>query len=161
MNAPAPRFTPKDPAFEARIRASFKTQRYLELLGVTLETVRPGYVEMHLPGRPDLRQQHGYFHGGAIASVFDSASAYAAYTLIPATDTILTVEYKLNLLAPGKGDRLIVRAHVVKPGRTLTVVQADAFGASAEGESLCSTTLQTLMAVPERPLTPWSEGELQ
>ncbi|MCX7355767.1 MAG: PaaI family thioesterase [Alphaproteobacteria bacterium] len=154
MNAPAPRFTPKDPAFEARIRASFLTQRYLALLGTTLETVRPGYVEMHLSGRPDLLQQHGYFHGGAIASLFDSASAYAAFTLIPSHETILTVEYKLNLLAPGKGDRLIVRAQVIKPGRTLTVVQADAFGASAEGESLCATTIQTLMAVPERPLTP-------
>jgi uncharacterized protein (TIGR00369 family) len=154
MNAPAPRFTPKDPAFEARVRASFLTQRFLTLVGATLEAVRPGYVEMHLPGRPDVRQQHGYFHGGAIATIFDSASAYAAFTLIPPHETILTVEYKLNLLAPGKGDRLIVRAQVVKPGRTLTVVQADAFGASAEGESLCATTMQTLMAVPERPLTP-------
>ena len=154
MNAPASRFTPKDPAFEARIRASFAGQRYLALLGVTLETVRPGHVEMHLPGRAEVRQQHGYFHGGAIASVFDCASAYAAYTLISPHETILTVEYKLNLLAPGKGDRLIVRARVIKPGRTLTVVQADAFGASAAGESLCATTIQTLMAVPERPLTP-------
>jgi uncharacterized protein (TIGR00369 family) len=154
MNAPAPGFTPKDPAFEPRIRASFLTQRYLALLGVTLETVRPGYVEMHLPGRADVRQQHGYFHGGAIASVFDSAAAYAAFTLIPPHETILTVEYKLNLLAPGKGDHLIVRAQVIKPGRTLTVVQADAFAAHASGETLCATTIQTLMAVPERPLTP-------
>jgi uncharacterized protein (TIGR00369 family) len=154
MNAPLPRFAPKDPDFESRIRASFASQRYLTLLGATLETVRPGSVEMHLPGRDDLRQQHGYFHGGAIASLFDSASAYAAFTLIPAHETILTVEYKLNLLAPGKGDRLIVRARVIKPGRTLTVVQADAFGASDGGESLCATTIQTLMAVPERALTP-------
>ena len=150
-----PEFTPKNPAFEARCRDSFARQPYMELLGATLEAVRPGYAEIHLPARAELRQQHGFVHGGAIASVLDSAAGYAAFSLMPADATVLTVEYKLNLLAPGQGALLVARGRVVKPGRTLTIVQADAYARADDGrETLCATSIQTLMALPGRPDAP-------
>lgn len=153
MNA-APEFTPKNPDFEARCRDSFARQPYMAHLGAVLATVSPGFAEIHLPARREMQQQHGYFHGGSIASVLDSAAGYAAFSLMPADATLLTVEYKLNFVAPGQGARLIARGQVVKPGRTLTVVQADAFAMVDGKETLCATSIQTLMALPGRADAP-------
>ena len=117
-------------------------------LGARLEAVRPGYAEIHLPFRSEVRQQDGYVYGGAIASILDSVAGYAAFSLVPADINILTVEYKLNFVNPGVGDLIIARGQVVKPGRTLTVVQADAYGRSDGAEKLVATSIQTLMALP-------------
>src|SRR5438552_11106050 len=122
MNAPA------DPHFAARIRASFGRQKAMALIGASLATVGPGAVEIALPFRDDLTQQKGYIHGGVIGMIADSAAGYAAYTLMPASASLVTVEYKLNLLAPALGS-LTARGEVVKPGRTLTVARAEVYAA--------------------------------
>ena len=119
----------------------------MELIGAEMTRVEPGFCEIRLPYRPQLTQQHGFVHGGIVGMIADSAGGYAAYTLFPADASILTVEYKLNLLAPGKGETLVARAHVVKPGRTLTVVRADVYAIHGANEVLCASMQQTLITL--------------
>jgi uncharacterized protein (TIGR00369 family) len=145
-----PAFQPANPAFESRCHDSFGRQPYMAHIGAKLAAVRAGYVEIHLGVRPELRQQHGFVHGGAIASILDSAAGYAAFSLLPAESTILTVEYKLNFVNPAEGDVIVARGQVVKPGRTLTVVQADAYAKVNGAEKLVATSIQTLMTLPDR-----------
>lgn len=142
---------PLDPDYATRVRASFARQGFMDHLGAELTLVAPGRCEVEVGHRPELTQQHGYFHGGVMASLADSAAGYAAYSLMPADATVLTVEYKLNMLRPGQGTRLVARARVVKPGRTLTVVQADVFACRGGAETLCLTSLQTLMRLDGQP----------
>ena len=149
-----PAFEPKTPNYEARCLDSFARQPFMAHLGARLVAVRPGFVEIRMAFRPEVRQQHGYFHGGSIASALDSAAGYAAFSLLPADSTILTVEYKLNFMNPGEGPELIARGQVVKPGRTLTVVQADAFVPHQGGERMVATSIQTLMAIPHKADAP-------
>lgn len=144
-------FEPLDDDYAARVRGSFARQPFMDHLGVRLTLVAPGRCEVAVPYRAQLTQQHGYFHGGVMASLADSAAGYAAYSLMPADATVLTVEYKLSILRPGRGDRLVARAVVIKPGRTLTVVQADVFALGNEGETQCVTSLQTLMRLDGQP----------
>src|SRR5579884_2759954 len=118
-------FQPPDPHYEERVRASFARQPFMGLLGAQLIAVGPGSCEIHLPYREDLGQQHGFFHAGTIATIADNAAGYAAYSLMDVGSSILTVEFKLNLLAPGNGTLLIARSQVIKPGRTLTVCLSD------------------------------------
>ena len=134
----------------ARIRASFGRQQMMQTIGAILESVTPGRVEIGLPFRAELTQQHGYLHAGVVATIADSACGYAAYTLMPADSSVLTVEYKINLLAPARGDRFVARAAVLRPGRTLTVAQADVFAFSGDREVRTATMLATLMALPNR-----------
>ncbi len=138
---------PKNPDYEARVRGSYARQGFMAYLGAILETVEPGFCEVHLVPRPELTQQHGFVHGGVLATLVDTASGYAAFSLMPADAAPLTVEYKLNILRPGGGDKLIARARVVKPGRTLNVVQADCFNVRGGAEEMCVTSLQTLMTM--------------
>lgn len=141
-------FTPANPAFEARVRDTFAAQAFLRLLGAQLEAVEPGYVEIALPKRPDLTQQHGLFHGGVTATLIDVAGGFAAQSLMPAERQVLTVEFKINLLAPGDGEQLVVRGEALRAGRTLTICQIDAYAVSAEGgETLCASGLGTYMSV--------------
>lgn len=123
----------------------------MQYLGAELTAVRPGQCEIRLPFKPQLSQQHGYFHGGVIGTIADSAGGYAAFTLMPAESGVLTVEYKLNLLAPGDGDLLIARGEVIKPGRSLVVSRADVAVVKNGRERLCATLLQTLMTMRGRP----------
>lgn len=137
---------PLDPAYAERVWQSFAQQRVMRLLGAELVDVQPGYCEIHLPFRPELSQQDGFFHGGIIGTIADSAGGYAGYSMMPADSRVLTVEYKLNLLAPAVGERLIARGHVVNAGRTLVVSRAD-IGVITDGrETLCATLLQTLIS---------------
>lgn len=147
-------FEPRDPAFEAKVRDSFTRQGIMAHLGAVLAAVAPGRVEIHLPYRPEVGQQHGYFHGGAIGTIADSAGGYAAFTLMPPGATVLTVEYKLNILAPGRGDLLIARGRVVRAGRTLTVAQAEVAVRRDGAETACALMQQTLMSLPESPDRP-------
>jgi uncharacterized protein (TIGR00369 family) len=116
-----------DPGFEARIRDSFARQRVMRLIGATIERIEPGVVEIELPFREDLAQQDGFVHAGIVATIVDSACGYAAYTLAPSASDVLSVEFKVNLLRPAVGERLVARGEVVKPGRTLSIVRGDVF----------------------------------
>src|ERR1700674_4997902 len=108
------------PEFAERVQRSFGRQRLMATLGATLERVSPGEVDIRLPFRDELTQQHGFLHAGAVTSVADSACGYAALTLMPPGAAVLTVEFKLNLLAPARGDAFVARARVRKAGRTVT-----------------------------------------
>ena len=150
--AGAARPAPADPAFAARVRASFARQPFMATLGGLLTRVDPGEVEIELPFREELTQQHGYLHAGVVAALADTACGYAAFTLMPADAAVLSVEFKLNLLAPARGERLIARGRVLRAGRTITACAADVAAIAAGGEeSLVASMLATIMAVHGRP----------
>ena len=144
MNAPA------DPHFAARIRASFGRQKAMTLIGASLTTVAPGIVEIALPFREDLTQQKGFIHGGVIGMIADTACGYAAYSLMPADSSLVTVEYKINILAPATAS-LVARGEVVKAGRTLTITRGDIY---AQDGKHVATMQQTLMMLPGTPDSP-------
>ena len=133
-----------------RVRESFARQGLMRHLGARLKELAEGRCEIEVDYREELTQQHGYFHAGVTAAIADSACGYAAYTLMGATDSVLTVEYKINLVAPAEGERLVARARVVRSGKTLKVCTADVFGVKGGKESLCATTLSTIMALAGR-----------
>src|SRR5437868_10551974 len=118
-----PTFEPKDPDFAARVRASFERQAAMKTIGATLSKIEPGVVHIELPWAPHLTQQHGFLHAGMLAAALDSACGYCAFTLMPHEAAVLTIEYKINLLAPAKGERFRMEGVVVKPGRTVTVAE--------------------------------------
>ncbi|ENO80753.1 MAG TPA: PaaI family thioesterase [Thauera sp.] len=142
-----PQFQPKDPGYAARVRASFGLQQAMQLIGAELAIVEPGYTEIHLPFKAEISQQHGYIHGGVVGMIADSAAGYAANTLTPADTSVLTVEYKLNLVAPADGQRLVARGEVIKPGRTLIITRAEVFAIRDEQWTLCAIMQQTIMAM--------------
>jgi uncharacterized protein (TIGR00369 family) len=129
----------------AAIRRSFERQAFMAHLGAEIVRVGDGTTELRLPRREELLQQHGYFHGGAIATLADVAGGYAGFTLMGPEDSVLTVEFKLNIMAPGDGDELRARGQVIRAGRTLTITRADVFVRKNGRETLCATALQTLM----------------
>ena len=147
----APAFTPQDPKFEARVRASFGRQGIMTLIGARLIRVEPGLVEIELPYRADLAQQHGFFHAGITSTIADTAGGYAAYSLMPADASVLTTEFKINLLAPADGELLRARGRVIKPGRTLTVCDVDVFAVKNGIATPCAKLLETLMCLEGRP----------
>jgi uncharacterized protein (TIGR00369 family) len=140
-------FQPADPAFEARVRASFGRQAAMRLIGATLSRVEPGVVAIELPYRADLTQQHGLVHGGITAMIADSAAGYAAYTLFPADSSILTVEFKINLVAPAAGERLVATGRVKKPGRTLTICEFEVVAHQGGRATMCALGLDTLICL--------------
>jgi uncharacterized protein (TIGR00369 family) len=135
--------------FAAIVRGSFNRQGLMHLLGATLEDVQPGYVNILLPFKEGLTQQHSYFHAGAITSVVDSACGYAALTLMPPDTEVLTIEYKVNFVAPARGEFAIARGHVLKPGRTVTVCQGEVIVVQDGVEKLCATMLATMISRQE------------
>ncbi|MGZ5038820.1 MAG: PaaI family thioesterase [Usitatibacter sp.] len=143
-------FVPADPQFEQRTRASFAKQGAMAHLGAVLEKVEPGRVEISLAFRPELSQQHGFFHAGIVSTIADSAGGYAGFTLFPSEAGVLTVEFKMSLLAAADGERAIAVGEVIRSGRTLTVCRLDAFVEKAGKRTHCATGLQTLMAVVGR-----------
>jgi uncharacterized protein (TIGR00369 family) len=145
-----PAFEVQDSAFEARVRGSFARQRVMQAIGASLTRVTPGEVEIVLPFRQDLTQQHGFLHAGIVSTIADSACGYAAYSLMPADAAVLTVEYKVNFLSPAQGDRMIARARVTKPGRTVSVCTCDVFAVKNGKERIVATMLGTVMTVRER-----------
>lgn len=150
MNAPS-RFQPADPGFAARVRASFGRQAAMRLIGARLSVVEPGFTEIELDYRDDLTQQKGYVHGGIIGMIADSACGYAAYSLMPASSSLVTVEYKINLLAPAVGESIVARGEVIKPGRTLSVTRAEIY-ARKDGKMVQIAAMQqTLMMLPDTP----------
>lgn len=146
-------FEAKDPDYAQRVKMSFSRQGVMAHLGARLCAIAPGYCEIQVRFAPELAQQHGYFHGGVIGTIADSAAGYAGYSLMPASSSVLTVEYKLNLLSPADGETLIARGHVVKPGRTLIIARADVSVLKGDSEKFCATLLQTLMCMTDTPDT--------
>lgn len=137
---------PSDPAFAPRIRASFAQQRVMALIGATLTLVEPGHVEITLPFRADLTQQHGYLHAGIVTTIADSACGYAALSLMPAGREVLSVEFKINLLRPAAGEQFLARGVVLKPGQTLSVTRADVLAITGGRSSLIAAMQATMIA---------------
>lgn len=140
-------FEPRDPDWEAKVRASYAKQGAMGLIGAKLIDLRPGYCEIHLPWRADLTQQNGYFHAGIISTVVDTAAGYAGFTLMPPGSSVLSVEFKLNLLAPGDGELLIATGEVIKSGKTLVITRGEAYVVKGDKTTHCSTMQQTLMTM--------------
>ena len=143
-------FQPKDSAYERRVRASFAKQGLMRTLGAALERVEPGLVEIALVPSAAVSQQHGFVHAGAVATIADSAAGYAALSLMPPGVGILTAEFKINLLAPAAGERIVARGHVIKAGRTLTLAQADVFEVAEGQEKRVALLTATLMTIEGR-----------
>ena len=148
MNPPT--FEPRNPDFEARVRESFARQAAMRTLGATLAEVKAGWVEITLPWAEPLTQQHGFLHAGMVATALDSACGYAGFSLMAADAAVLTIEFKINLLAPAQGQRFRMVGTVIKPGRTVTVCEGHAYAIDGEREKLVATMGCTLMAVVGR-----------
>jgi uncharacterized protein (TIGR00369 family) len=144
------RFEPRDAEFAARVAASFDRQEAMKTLGVAIAALRPGEIELAMPYAAAFTQQHGFLHAGIVATALDTACGYAAFSLMPADAAVLTVEFKINLLAPARGERFLFRAQVVKPGRTITVCEGQAFAVERGEEKLIATMTGTLMALFDR-----------
>jgi uncharacterized protein (TIGR00369 family) len=137
--------------FEERVRTSFARQQVMATLKAELTSVTPGIVEIEMPYSAALTQQHGFLHAGIISAALDSACGYAAFSLMPENATALTIEFKVNLLAPGKGERFLFRGSVTKPGRTIIVADGQAYAFAADGEAkLIATMTGTMMTVTGR-----------
>jgi len=142
-----PDVTIRNEASESVVRSSFAAQGLMQHLGAELSRVEPGAVEITVRHRPELTQQHGYFHAGVTTSIADSACGYSALTLMGPGSEVLSVEFKINLFAPGRGEELVARARVIRSGRTITVCQGDVFAVADGTEVHCATMVATLMRV--------------
>ena len=145
-----PDFTPTHPDFAQRVRASFERQGAMATLGASLAAVEPGRVVIELPWAQPLTQQHGFLHAGIVATALDSACGYAGFSLMPLDAAVLTIEFKINLLAPARGERFRMEGLVLKPGRTITVAEGRAYALDGGKEKLVATMNATLMAVVGR-----------
>ena len=143
-------FEPQDTGYHARVKASFDRQTAMHTLGISVSKLEPGQIELTMPYRKDLTQQHGFIHGGIISTGLDSACGYAGFSLMSADTAVLTIEFKINFLAPAKGDLIAFRGRVVKPGRTVTVCEAAAYAITDSKEKLIATMTGTLMTLEER-----------
>jgi uncharacterized protein (TIGR00369 family) len=136
------------PDFEERVRKSFARQSVMATIGAELTVVTPGTVEIEMAHSPALTQQHGFLHAGIISTALDSACGYAAFSMMPEDAAVLTIEFKVNLLAPGRGERFLFRGSVTKPGRTIVVADGQAYAFAADGEAkLIATMTGTMMTV--------------
>jgi len=146
--------SPRTADYAERIRDSFARQTIMTLIGAELAGIEPGRVTIELPFRDDLCQQHGFFHAGVTSTIADSAGGYAAFTLFPAGSSVLTVEFKINLLAPAAGERLRAVGQVLRAGRRLTVCDVDVFAEDAGRATLCAKLVQTLICLEDSPDRP-------
>lgn len=136
-----------NPDFVECVTASFDKQNAMHLIRATLSLVEHGRTEIHVPHWDGIEQQHGFVHGGVVGMIADSAAGYAAMSMVAASASVLTVEYKMNLVAPANGEKLIARGEVVRPGRTLIVTKADVFAVKDGTETLCALMQQTIMVM--------------
>lgn len=139
-------FEPRNPDYRADALAGFERQPFMAHIGARVTEVRPGFVEIRVPYRDEVGQNHGFFHGGVIGSVADVAGGFAGYSLLPPGGSVLTVEYKLNIVAPGLGSELIGRGGVLTLGKTLIFTEAKLYVLRDGAEHLCGVMLQTLRA---------------
>ncbi|MYB54452.1 MAG: PaaI family thioesterase [Acidobacteriia bacterium] len=141
-------FSAQFPEFESHVRAVFAEQSFMRRIGAEMGSVSPGKVEIVLPSRDDLLQHHGYVHGAVIAAIVDTACGCSALTLMPAGSTVLTVEYKINFMAPAAGERLVARGRVLRPGRKLTVCSGEAVAVVDGNEKPVAALMATMVRVP-------------
>ena len=147
------RFEPRNPDWEATVRASFTRQGVMGLIGAEMGALAPGHCEIRLRYRSDLSQQHGFFHAGVTSTIVDSAGGYAGLTLMPAGADVLTVEFKLNLLAPADGDYLVAEGQVLKTGRNLVIARGEVYAIRNGVATHCATMQQTLMTMHAKEKT--------
>ncbi|AMY69601.1 PaaI family thioesterase [Frigidibacter mobilis] len=145
---------PVSPEIATRTQASFARQGLMAYLGAEMTEVRAGQVTIRLPFRPELTQQHGFFHAGGTSAIADSAGGYAGFTLFPEGSSVLTVEFKMNLISPAQGEYLEAIGRVIKSGRTLTICQLDVWGVAGEARKHVATGMQTLICMKDRPDMP-------
>ena len=143
-------WVPKDSQYRQRVQDSFARQEVMRTLGASLERLEPGTADIGMDWASGLTQQHGFLHAGVVSTALDSACGYAAYSLMPADAAVLTIEFKINLLAPAKGQRFRMEGRVLKPGRTITVCEGRAYALQDQKETLIATMNCTLMAVMGR-----------
>ena len=143
-------FTFPDPNFETRVRANFAKQGMLTMLGGTIGLVRPGEVHLLAPFDSRFTQQDGFLHAGIVTTLMDSACGYAAFSLMPADSRVLSVEFKVNLLAPARGERFRAEGRVIKPGRTLTVCEGKLFAIRGDEEAMCGLMQATMICIREK-----------
>lgn len=136
--------------FRERIQESFAHQGAMQLIGAELTLIRHGCVEIELPYSASLTQQHGFLHAGVIAAALDSACTYAAYTMIEPDVSILTIEFKVNLMSPGKGDRFLFRGEITKPGSNIIVADGRAYAIGDGPAKLIASMTGTKMAIRGR-----------
>lgn len=156
-----PGFVPKNPDFESRVRDSFSRQPFMHHCNITMPVVEPGYVEMRVDHDHALTQQHGFLHGGLVGTVADCTAGYAAFSLMRAEDSVITVEYKINMLAPAHGNTMLGRSRVIRAGGSLMICQSDLYVLGGPGkaggaatEKHCATALVTLMVLKNTPDAP-------
>ena len=142
-----PTLTPRDPDFEARVREGFARQAYMATIGAEILRIAPGEIDLGLAFRADLTQQHGYLHAGVVTALVDSACGFAAFTLMPAGSGVVSVEFKVNLLAPSVGERMIARGRVLRPGRTLTACSGEVVAVTGGEETPVVAMLATMMRI--------------
>jgi len=140
---------PLDPNFESRVRASFSQQGMLAALGAQIGLLRAGEVHLDAPYDARFTQQDGFLHAGIVTTLMDSACGYAAFTLMPAASRVLSVEFKVNLLSPARGERFRAEGRVIKAGRTITVCEGKLFSMQGEEESLCAIMQATMICIRE------------
>ena len=146
-----PTFSAPVAGYVERVAASFARQGIMDTLGARLAAVEPGYCAIELQPSPAVCQQHGYVHAGAVSTIVDSAGGYAGFTLFPDNASVLTVEFKINLLAPAQGQRLVAEGFVVKPGRTLVITRGEVHAEDGGQRTLVAIMQQTLMVMHGKP----------
>ncbi|CAN0431776.1 unnamed protein product [Phaeothamnion confervicola] len=146
-DSPRNTFVAPDAGFAERVRDSFGRQPAMHMIGAHVSAVEPGFCEVTLPVTEKVTQQHGFVHGGVTGMIADSAAGYAAFSLMPPDSSPLTVEYKINMLNPAAGERLVARARVIKSGKTLVITQGDVYAVKDGAEKLCATMQQTLIVM--------------
>ena len=139
-----------NPDFAESVAASFQKQGAMHLIRATLPVVEHGLTEIHVPHWDGVEQQHGFVHGGIVGMIADSAAGYAAMTMVPAGASVLSVEYKINMVAPADGQKLIARGRVIRPGRTLIITTAEVFAVNDSKETLCALMQQTIMVMHDK-----------
>lgn len=140
-------FKPKFEGYQEKVKQSFASQKFMGFIGANLIDIEPGFCEIHIPYSEDLTQQHGYFHAGIIGTLADNAAGYAAFSLMEEKAEILTVEFKLNLMSPGKGELLIGKSNVLKHGKTLTICRSEIYIQNSNETKLCAAAQSTLMGL--------------
>ena len=143
-------FEPRNPLYEQRVRDSFALQGVMHHMGAQLGLIAPGAVDIELAWAKELTQQHGFLHAGVVSAALDSACGYAAFTLMVPEAEVLTIEFKINLLAPAQGERFRMEGRVLKPGRTITVCEGRAYAWHDGSEKLIATMSCSLMAITAR-----------
>lgn len=138
-------FTAPDPDYARKVREAFAEQGFMTLLQADLVAVEPGYAAIRVPYRPEVSQQHGFFHGGVIGTLADNAGGFAGGSLLAPGMEILTVEFKVNIVAPGRGESLLAEGRVVKNGRSLIITRSDIWAEREGARTLCAVGQQTLM----------------